>query len=123
MPDRRQRYGEAGEALAARLLRRQGYRILETNYRTPIGEIDLIARERDTIVFVEVKARRSPHFGHPKTAVTALKQRKLSMVALYYLKTTGQSGAKARFDVVAISGETERPEVEVVRNAFELAYG
>jgi putative endonuclease len=55
--------------------------------------------------------------------VTALKQRKLSMVALYYLKTTGQSGAKARFDVVAISGETERPEVEVVRNAFELAYG
>jgi putative endonuclease len=123
MPDRRQRYGEAGEALAARLLRRQGYRILETNYRTPIGEIDLIARERDTIVFVEVKARRSPHFGHPKTAVTALKQRKLSMVALYYLKTTGQSGVKARFDVVAISGETERPEVEVVRNAFELAYG
>jgi putative endonuclease len=123
MPDRRQRYGEAGEALAARLLRRQGYRILETNYRTPLGEIDLIARERDTIVFVEVKARRSPHFGHPKTAVTALKQRKLSMVALYYLKTTGQSGAKARFDVVAISGETERPEVEVVRNAFELAYG
>ena len=123
MPDRRQRYGEAGEALAARLLRRQGYRILETNYRTPLGEIDLIARERDTIVFVEVKARRSPHFGHPKTAVTALKQRKLSMVALHYLKTTGQSGVKARFDVVAISGGTERPEVEVVRNAFELAYG
>jgi putative endonuclease len=123
MPDRRQRYGEAGETLAARVLRRQGYRILETNYRTPIGEIDLIARERDTIVFVEVKARRSPHFGHPKAAVTALKQRKLSMVALYYLKTTGQSGAKARFDVVAICGATERSEVEVVRNAFELAYG
>jgi putative endonuclease len=123
MLNRRQQYGEAGEAVAARLLRRQGYRILETNYRTPIGEIDIIARERDTIVFVEVKARRSLHFGHPKTAVTALKQRKLSMVALYYLKTTGQSGAKARFDVVAISGATERPEVEVVRNAFELAYG
>ena len=71
MLNRRQQYGEAGEALAARLLRRQGYRILETNYRTPIGEIDIIARERDTIVFVEVKARRSLHFGHPKTAVTA----------------------------------------------------
>ena len=69
-----------------------------------------------------MKARRSPHFGHPKTAVTALKQRKLSMVALHYLKTTGQSSVKARFDVVAISGGTERPEVEVVRNAFELAY-
>jgi putative endonuclease len=119
----RQQYGEAGEALAARLLRRQGYRILATNYRTPIGEIDIIAQERDTIVFVEVKARRSLHFGHPKMAVTAQKQRKLSMLALYYLKSTGQSGAKARFDVVAISAAPERPEVEIVRNAFELAYG
>jgi putative endonuclease len=123
MLNRRQQYGEAGEALAARLLRRQGYRILETNYRTPIGEIDIIARERDTIVFVEVKARRSLHFGHPKTAVTAHKRRKLSMLALYYLKTTGQSGAKARFDVVAISAAPERPEVEIVRNAFDLVYG
>jgi putative endonuclease len=123
MLNRRQQYGEAGEALAARLLRRQGYRILETNYRTPIGEIDIIARERDTIVFVEVKARRSLHFGHPKTAVTAHKRRKLSMLALYYLKTTGQSGAKARFDVVAISTAPERPEVEIVRNAFDLVYG
>jgi len=123
MLNRRQQYGEAGEALAARLLRRQGYRILETNYRTPIGEIDIIARERDTIVFVEVKARRSLHFGHPKTAGTAHKQRKLSMLALYYLKTTGQSGAKARFDVVAISSAPERPEVEIVRNAFDLVYG
>jgi putative endonuclease len=123
MLNRRQQYGEAGEALAAHLLRRQGYRILETNYRTPIGEIDIIARERDTIVFVEVKARRSLHFGHPKTAVTAHKRRKLSMLALYYLKTTGQSGAKARFDVVAISTAPERPEVEIVRNAFDLVYG
>ena len=123
MLNRRQQYGEAGEALAARLLRRQGYRILETNYRTPIGESEIIARERDTIVFVEVKARRSLHFGHPKTAVTAHKQRKLSMLALYYLKTTGQSGAKARFDVVAISAAPERPEVEIVRNAFDLVYG
>jgi putative endonuclease len=123
MPNPRQRYGEAGEALAAHLLRRRGYRILEANYRTPLGEIDIVARERDTIVFVEVKARRSLHFGHPKTAVTAQKQRKLSMLALYYLKATGQSGAKARFDVVAICGAPERPEVEIVRNAFELAYG
>lgn len=123
MLNRRQQYGEAGEALAARLLRRQGYRILETNYRTPIGEIDIIARERDTIVFVEVKARRSLHFGHPKTAVTAHKQRKLSMLALYYLKITGQSGAKARFDVVAISAAPERPDVEIIRNAFDLVYG
>jgi putative endonuclease len=119
----RQQYGEAAEALAARLLRRHGYRILATNHRTLLGEIDIIARERDTIVFIEVKARRSLHFGHPKTAVTAQKQRKLSMLALQYLKATGQSGSKARFDVVAICTAPERPEVEIVRNAFELLYG
>jgi putative endonuclease len=122
MPSRQQT-GEAGEALAARLLHRQGYRILATNYRTPLGEIDIIARERDTIVFVEVKARRSLSFGHPKSAVTPQKQRKLSLLALYYLKTTGQSGARARFDVVAISAAPERPEVEIIRNAFDLVAG
>jgi len=123
MRNRRQQTGEAGEALAARLLRRQGYRILATNYRTPLGEIDIIARERDTIVFVEVKARRSLGFGHPKSAVTAQKQRRLSMLALYYLKSTGQSGARARFDVVAICAAPERPEVEIIRNAFDLVAG
>lgn len=122
MPDRRQT-GEAGESLAARLLRRHGYRILETNYRTSIGEVDIIARERDTIVFVEVKARRSLHFGHPKAAVTAQKRRKLSLLALQYLKATGQSGAKARFDVVSICAAPERPEVELIRNAFDVAVG
>jgi putative endonuclease len=123
MPHPRQTYGEAGEALAARLLRQKGYRIIEANYRTPLGEIDLIARDGDTLVFVEVKARRSLHFGNPKWAVTPQKQRKISMVALYYLKTTGQSLAKARFDVVAIHSAVQPPEVEIVRNAFELLYG
>ena len=123
MPHPRQQYGEAGEALAARLLRKKGYKIIETNYRTPLGEIDLIARDGDAIVFVEVKARRSLHFGNPKGAVTPHKQRKISMVAQYYLKTTGQSQAKARFDVVAIHSAAQPPEVEIIRNAFELLYG
>ena len=123
MPDRRQQFGEAGEALAARLLRKRGYKILETNHRNPLGEIDLIARDGDSLVFVEVKTRKSLHFGNPKWAVTPRKQRKLSMVALYYLKTTGQSQSKARFDVVAIHSAGPRPEIEIVRNAFELCYG
>jgi len=123
MPDRRQQFGEAGEALAARLLRKRGYKILETNHRNPLGEIDLIARDGDSLVFVEVKTRKSLHFGSPKWAVTPRKQRKLSMVALYYLKTTGQSQSKARFDVVAIHSTGSRPEIELVRNAFELCYG
>jgi putative endonuclease len=119
----RQQYGAQSESLAARLLKQRGYTILETNYRTPLGEIDIIARDRDTIVFVEVKARRSLGFGGPKWAVTPKKQRKISMVALYYLKTTRQSQAKARFDVVAIRSLAEPPQVEIIRNAFDLLYG
>ncbi|HSO61109.1 MAG TPA: YraN family protein [Desulfobacterales bacterium] len=119
----RQQYGAQSESLAARLLKQRGYTILETNYRTPLGEIDIIARDRGTIVFVEVKARRSLGFGGPKWAVTPKKQRKISMVALYYLKTTRQSQAKARFDVVAIRSLAEPPQVEIIRNAFDLLYG
>ena len=99
----RQKFGEQGEALAVRCLKKAGYKIIETNYRTRLGEIDIIARDKDTIVFVEVKSRRSVHFGNPKQAVTLQKQKKISMVALCYLKTTGQSTAKARFDVVVCS--------------------
>jgi putative endonuclease len=123
MLNRHQQYGEAGEALATRLLRQKGYKILATNYRTRLGEIDIIARHRDTIVFVEVKARHTLQFRNPKWAVTPQKQRKISMVALYYLKTTGQSQSKARFDVVAIQSTATPPEVEIIQNAFELRYG
>jgi putative endonuclease len=123
MLNQRQRYGEAGEVLAARLLRKKGYRIIETNYRNQLGEIDIIARDGGTLVFVEVKTRRTGRFGAPKWAVTPRKQRKISMVALYYLKTTGQIQAKARFDVVSIRSAPLGPEVEIIRNAFDLLYG
>ena len=123
MLNRRQQFGEAGEALAARLLRKKGYKIVATNYRTQLGEIDIIARDGDTLVFIEVKARHSGRFGSPKWALTPRKQRKISMVALYYLKATGQSAAKARFDVVSIRSGAVRPEVEIIRNAFDLLYG
>jgi putative endonuclease len=100
-----------------------GYRILEQNYRTVLGEIDIIARDRDTLVFVEVKARTSWRYGNPKSAVTPRKQRKISMVALHYLKSTAQSRVKARFDVVAIHSASAAPQIELIKNAFELAYG
>jgi putative endonuclease len=105
-------------------LRGEGYDILVQNYRTKVGEIDIVAREGDVLVFVEVKARKSAKYGDPKWAVTRSKQRKISMAALYYLKTTGQSRARARFDVLTIQpGADGRPVVEIVRNAFGLAYG
>jgi putative endonuclease len=123
MTDSRQQFGKKSESLAAKHLKKHGYRILEQNYCTKLGEIDIIAIDKGTIVFVEVKARRSYLFGHPKFAVTPKKQRKISMVALCYLKETKQDNAKARFDVVAVSSIKDKPDIEIVKNAFELAYG
>jgi putative endonuclease len=123
MLNRQQQFGKKSERLAAEYLRRKGYRIIETNYRSPMGEIDIIAKEKGTLVFVEVKARRSNRFGSPKGAVTPAKQRKISMAALDYLKRFGQDDTRARFDVVAIDIKADKTDIEVVKNAFDLAYG
>ena len=122
MPNKPQKFGEQGESLATWYLKKKGYKIIEQNYRSHLGEIDIIAKEKKTIVFVEVKSRRSVRFGSPKWAVTPKKQRKISMVALYYLKTTRQTDVKARFDVVAVTSNRDEPQIEIVKNAFELAY-
>jgi len=103
MLNKRQQFGKDSESLAARHLQKNGYKILEQNYRNKLGEIDIIAKEKGTLVFVEVKARKTHVFGNPKWAVTPKKQRKISMVALYYLKATKQTHVKARFDVVSLS--------------------
>jgi len=119
----RTRVGQCGESLAVSYLRRKGYKIIGRNYRTRCGEIDIVARHRDTLVFVEVKTRRSQRFGNPKWAITPAKRRKLSRVALeYLLKTQGTVRVKARFDVVAIQHTADQPLVEVIANAFELAF-
>jgi putative endonuclease len=123
MPNKRQQYGKESESVAVRYLKKNGYKILEQNYRNKIGEIDIIAKDKKTLAFVEVKATRTDSFGSPKWAVTPKKQRKISMVALYYLKATKQNKVKARFDVVAISSSQDNPRIELIKNAFELAYG
>ena len=123
MRNRQQLFGDSGEAAAARHLKRIGYRIVKRNFHGRRGEVDIIARDGDTLVFVEVKARRSGRFGSPKDALTPRKQRQLSMAALEYLKSTGLTDARARFDVVAITDGPGGHRIEVVKNAFELAYG
>jgi len=123
MLTRFQRYGYVAENQAARHLKRQGYRIVMRNYRTPVGEIDIIAREGNHLVFVEVKARRTERFGNPKLAVTHHKQGQISRAALWYLKETDQMHVRARFDVVAVTERAGRPVFEIVRNAFELHQG
>ena len=117
-----QQFGKDSEGVAAAYLKKQGYRILETNFKNQLGEIDIIAKERGSLAFIEVKARKSNRFGNPKYAVTRKKQTKISMVALSYLKETGQMDKRARFDVVVITRKGGVEEIELVKNAFELNF-
>ena len=114
--------GDEGELLAVRHLKRLGYRILARNYRCSLGEIDIIARHRGVLVFVEVKSRGAGDAVSPKQALTPAKQRKLSQVAWYYLQKHKLTEASARFDVVAIRGMPDVPELEVIENAFDSAF-
>ncbi len=118
MTEARQRLGSLGESLAAEVLRRNGYRILARNVRTPLGEIDLIARQGDTLVFIEVKMRRSLRCGTPAEAVTSSKQRRLRRAAEYYLLKQPARAVKIRFDVVAITLIADNPEVKIIQAAF-----
>ena len=116
------RLGQKGEDLAYRYLKRLGYKILERNYKTPLGEIDIVARLGKTLIFVEVKTRNSSEFGTAKWAVTIQKQRKLSMLALDYLKRNSLNDQSARFDVVAVDLTPTGEKIELFQNAFDLAY-
>ncbi len=111
--------GSRGEARAAEYLRQQGYCILERNYRCPLGEADLIARDGETVVFVEVKTRTSDRFGPPQAAIGPSKQKRMTAIALHYLKGKGWLTAPARFDVAAVSLDGERETVTLYRNAFD----
>jgi putative endonuclease len=121
--NQRQKFGKESESIVAKQLKKRGYKILEQNYRTKLGEIDIIAKDKKTLVFVEVKARRTDLYGSPKWAITPKKQRQMSKVALYYLKVTKQTNVKARFDVVTLRSIEKKPQIDIIKNAFELAYG
>lgn len=123
MGSRHLQTGHRGEVIAVKFLKKRGYKIIEKNYRSKLGEIDIIAKDRNTLSFIEVKTRKSLRYGHPKDAITPHKKKKLSMVALGYLKETNQSHSKARFDVVSVLLVEDTQQVEIVKNAFELAYG
>ena len=117
--------GNRGERAAARYLRQQGMRILARQYTTRYGEIDLIARDSDTVVFVEVKTRSSMRGGHPAEAVTTAKQLKLTRTAIFWLRKNRLERLSSRFDVVALlwTPEESQPRISHYRNAFEPAGG
>lgn len=112
--------GRRGEAAAAKFLKQLGYRILERGYDSPLGEIDIIAIDGRTIVFVEVKTRSSSGAGHPADAVDATKRRRMTQAALAYLKAHDLLQTPARFDVVAVTWRdvNEPPVIEHFQNAF-----
>lgn len=112
--------GDRGERLAVRHLKKLGYRILARQSRSRMGEIDIVALDGETIVFVEVKTRSSQAAGHPTEAVTFAKQQQLTRVALAWLKSRGMLERRARFDVIAITWAKGREAiVEHYQSAFE----
>ncbi len=110
-------FGKKGEALATTYLKNKGYKIIANNYKTKIGEIDIIAQIDNTIVFVEVKTRTSSAFGDPLEAINYQKQRKIRNVATYYLKSKGLLDTNCRFDAIAVLGDDEA-SIRHIENAF-----
>ena len=113
----RQRMGTWGEDTAVAYLRSQGYAILMRNFRTPRGEIDIVASKDDVLFFVEVKARSDNMFGYPEQAVTPRKQARMLTAAGAYLQDHPESSATWQFDILAITRrEGELPEIEHFEN-------
>ncbi len=113
--------GRQGEELASRFLKKQGYKILETNYSCALGEVDIIAADRDILAFVEVKTRSGCEFGYPEEAINRKKQRRLMRIAQIYLDHKKLNGVSCRFDVVAIifSSEGRSVNIELIKDAFQ----
>ncbi len=111
-------YGKAGEIIAVNYLKKKGYLILVTNYTNTLGEIDIIAKDKDYIVFVEVKTRMSRAFGDPMEAVDERKQLKIMQTATMYLKSKRLLETPCRYDVIAILGDISNPEIRHIQNAF-----
>jgi putative endonuclease len=116
------RRGARGERLACRHLRRNGYRVLFRNFRGRTGgEIDLVCRDHDTLVFVEVKTRTRQDFGRPIAAVDRQKQKRIARGGLAWLRMLDNPDILFRFDVVEVLLlENAKPRIEIIKNAFRL---
>jgi len=120
MPPSRRQIGILGEKLALEHLRKRGYKIRETNFRCREGEIDIIAQDKDYLVFVEVRTRRGSDFGTPEESVTVAKKERLVSLALAYLQTHRNLPPSWRFDVVAIELDQDKQisRIELIQNAI-----
>ena len=111
--------GSRGEEAAALYLKHHGYKILERNFRVPAGEIDIVAEQGDTLVFAEVKTRRSDRCGRPAQAVDYRKQQKIIMIAKWYLRQRHMEECPCRFDVLEVYARGETCRIRHLAGAFE----
>lgn len=119
MPSPRSRVGRSAEIAAAAELGRRGYSIVASNYRCRRGEIDLVANEGDSLVFVEVRCKRTDEYGTPAESITAAKMRKLIATAEHYLVEHGSTDVACRFDVVEVVASDGKLVVkDIIRDAF-----
>jgi len=122
LTDARLTLGAWGEERATEYLRQQGMKVLERNFTTPVGEIDIIARYKSWLVFIEVKTRRSNAFGTPQEAVGARKQRQIIRTAHWYLQNNKNTRLQPRFDVIAILCQSDdRVQITHIPDAFSLS--
>lgn len=115
--------GRQGEEDAVGLLKKNRYKILVRNYRTKLGEIDIIAQDKDTVCFIEVKTRGSDRFGLPLEAISKNKQNQIVKVALEFLNKHNLLAQKARFDIVSVINSRSGSKLDLIKNAFEVGAG
>ena len=121
MTKKRLKLGRVGEDEAVKFVKKQGYRILQTNYKTKSGEIDIIAEDKKVVAFIEVKTRTTGEYGSPLEAVNHHKQKKIIQVANQFLMNYKVENRECRFDIVAILAPTENPltwEIDLIKDAF-----
>lgn len=118
--DTKQKFGKLSEDLAAAFLKKHGYKILDLNYRCPLGEVDIIAGEKDTVVFIEVRSRRNRDCGFPFESINFTKKKHIIRTALYYQKRYNLYDYNIRFDVVSILNDerTKEIDIELIKDAF-----
>ncbi len=116
-------YGKSGEKQAAKFLKKNGYKLIETNFRTPVSEIDIIAFDKKVLCFIEVKTRKSDAFGTPSEAVDFKKQRKIIQGAYLYLQNR-ESDFEVRFDIVEVYADKNFKDVKfnLIKNAFDNSF-
>lgn len=112
--------GKHGELIAEKLLKKQGYKIIERNFNTRFGEIDIIAQDGEYTCFVEVRMRKSDAHGSPAETIDKFKREKIVRAARIYIQKHNLYDTPLRFDAVAIVGDLHNYKYEVIKNAFEL---